>query len=102
MSWSGGSAPRPLGFIALSQKQEKGSRRRDLSATSPLSLGRRGARVASRQRPILRGGVLRIASRSVDGKREGLSRHPGVEDLEGGLEVETFAGPVIDPADIAG
>jgi hypothetical protein len=63
-----------------------------------LPLGRWGARVASRQSPILRDGRW-----SVSVVRVGHKNNPGsagVEDLEGVLEVETFSGTTVDLADV--
>ena len=59
---SGDAVPRPLGFIALRQRQDKRTRRRSIETTSPLPLGRGGARVASQQRPILRHGAASVSA----------------------------------------
>jgi hypothetical protein len=95
---SGDAVPRPLGFVALGQRQVKRGRRRGRLTTSPLPLDRRGARVASQQRPILRDGVVSV-SWMEDGP-QWLSRRFGVEDLDGAPKGETLAGPAVESVDI--
>ncbi len=65
---SGDAVPRPLGFNALGQRQDKRTRRRCIDTTAPLPLGRGGARVASQQRPILHRGAASVSPKEVGGK----------------------------------
>jgi len=73
-------------------------RRRGIETTPPLPLDRDGARVASRQRPIVGHDVSSVSAPGR--RRQGLSRRSGMEDFEGALEAQALAGPVVQRADM--
>jgi hypothetical protein len=93
-------SPGPWDLALWARDRIKRTRRRGIDTTSPLPLGRRGARVASQQGSILHDGAGEYSTEG-DGP-PALFRRPRVEDLKGTLKVQALAGPVVELADIGG
>ena len=93
-----GLCPQTPGIYRFAPETGERVRQRVRESTPPLPLDRDGARVASRQRPILRHDGSSVSGPG--GRRQGLSRRSEMEDFEGALEAQALPGPVVQRADM--